>query len=109
MPENLAKQITCGPSVEHHLAAVKKFVDAGFHQSFDADPPGVEKELSATAVYVRRPRPAPPQSAQTIHSTYVRDSECSKVWDNVPLGPVAATTRFSVPISNLRGFFPVDH
>lgn len=31
MPENVAKQITCGPSVERHLAAVKRFVDAGFH------------------------------------------------------------------------------
>jgi hypothetical protein len=28
--EAIAKQITCGPSVERHVAAVKKFVDAGF-------------------------------------------------------------------------------
>jgi G6PDH family F420-dependent oxidoreductase len=29
-PENVAEKITCGPSVERHVKAVKKFIDAGF-------------------------------------------------------------------------------
>jgi G6PDH family F420-dependent oxidoreductase len=29
-PENVAQQITCGPSVEQHLKAVRKYIDAGF-------------------------------------------------------------------------------
>jgi G6PDH family F420-dependent oxidoreductase len=29
-PENVAEKITCGPSVEQHVKAVRKFVDAGF-------------------------------------------------------------------------------
>jgi hypothetical protein len=29
-PENVAEQITCGPSAERHLKAVRKYVDAGF-------------------------------------------------------------------------------
>ena len=28
--EAVAEQITCGPSIERHVAAVKKYVDAGF-------------------------------------------------------------------------------
>jgi G6PDH family F420-dependent oxidoreductase len=30
-PENVAEKITCGPSVEHHVKAVKKYIDAGFN------------------------------------------------------------------------------
>jgi hypothetical protein len=29
-PEAVAEQITCGPSAERHLQAVKKYIDAGF-------------------------------------------------------------------------------
>jgi G6PDH family F420-dependent oxidoreductase len=29
-PEAVAKQVSCGPDVEAHLASIKKFVDAGF-------------------------------------------------------------------------------
>jgi G6PDH family F420-dependent oxidoreductase len=29
-PENVAQQITCGPTVERHLSAIKKYIDAGF-------------------------------------------------------------------------------
>ena len=29
-PENVAQKITCGPSVEQHLEAVRKYIDAGF-------------------------------------------------------------------------------
>jgi G6PDH family F420-dependent oxidoreductase len=29
-PENVAEQITCGPSAERHLKAIRKYVDAGF-------------------------------------------------------------------------------
>ena len=29
-PENVAEQITCGPSIERHLEAVMKYIDAGF-------------------------------------------------------------------------------
>jgi hypothetical protein len=29
-PETIAEQITCGPSPERHLKAIRKYVDAGF-------------------------------------------------------------------------------
>jgi G6PDH family F420-dependent oxidoreductase len=29
-PEDVAKSIPCGPDVERHVAAIRKFVDAGF-------------------------------------------------------------------------------
>jgi G6PDH family F420-dependent oxidoreductase len=29
-PETVAEQITCGPSAERHLNAIRKYVDAGF-------------------------------------------------------------------------------
>ena len=29
-PENVAEQITCGPSVEQHLKAIRKYIDAGY-------------------------------------------------------------------------------
>jgi len=29
-PANVAEKITCGPSVEQHLEAVRKYIDAGF-------------------------------------------------------------------------------
>jgi hypothetical protein len=29
-PDNIAEQISCGPSIERHLSAVNKYVDAGF-------------------------------------------------------------------------------
>jgi G6PDH family F420-dependent oxidoreductase len=29
-PQNVAKEITCGPSAERHLKALRKYIDAGF-------------------------------------------------------------------------------
>jgi hypothetical protein len=29
-PDNIAEQISCGPSVERHLSAVNKYIEAGF-------------------------------------------------------------------------------
>ncbi len=29
-PEDVASLISCGPSAEHHLRAIRKYIDAGF-------------------------------------------------------------------------------
>jgi hypothetical protein len=33
-PEAVGKQITCGPDLEKHLAAVRRYVDAGFDEIY---------------------------------------------------------------------------